>query len=186
MSSLAAAPQSVLTTGSIDPAHSTVEFGVKHMMISTVRGRFADFHATVVTDAVAPAQTRIEAAINVASIDTRESSRDTHLKSADFFDAGNYPSLRFVSKRIEGSLEGKFKVVGDLTIRDTTREVVLDVKYEGEGKDPYGNDKRAFVATTRIDRRDYGLLWNVALETGGLLVSNDVRITIEAQFKREA
>ena len=185
MSSLAASP-TTLTTWSIDPAHSTVEFGVKHMMISTVRGRFADFQATVVTDGGDPAQTRLEATINVASIDTRESSRDTHLRSADFFDAENYPSLRFVSKRIEGSLEGKFKVVGDLTIRDTTREVVLDVKYEGEGKDPYGNDKRAFLATTRVDRRDYGLLWNVALETGGLLVSNDVRITIEAQFKREA
>lgn len=186
MSSPATVPQTMLTTWSIDPAHSTVEFAVKHMMISTVRGRFADFHATVVTDDADPAQTRVEATISTASIDTREASRDTHLKSADFFDAGSYPNLTFVSKRVEGSLEGKFRVVGDLTIRDTTREVVLEVKYEGEGKDPYGNDKRAFIATTKVDRRDYGLLWNVALETGGLLVSNEVRITIEAQFKREA
>ena len=174
------------STWAIDPAHTTVEFAVKHMMISTVRGRFAEFSATVNGDGTDPAATRVEAKIGTASVDTREPSRDTHLKSADFFDAANYPEITFVSKRIEGNLEGKFKVTGDLTIRDTTREVVLDAEFQGEGRDPYGNQKRAYVATTKVDRRDYGLLWNVALETGGLLVSNDVKITIEAQFKREA
>lgn len=184
MSTLAT-PGTTLATWTIDPAHTTVEFAVKHMMISTVKGRFANFSATVTTDGADPEKARVEASIDAASLDTREPSRDTHLRSADFFDAESYPKLAFVSKRIDGSLDGKFKVIGDLTIRDTTREIVFDVEYEGAGKDPYGNEKRAFIATTKLDRRDYGLLWNVALETGGLLVSNDVRITIEAQFKRE-
>ncbi len=173
------------TSWTIDPAHTTVEFAVKHMMISTVRGRFADFSASLTGDTGDPASTRLEAKIGTASIQTGESSRDTHLKSADFFDVANYPDITFVSKRIEGNLDGKFKVTGDLTIRDATREVVLDAEFQGEGTDPYGNEKRGYVATTKVDRRDFGLLWNVALETGGLLVSNDVRITIEAQFKRE-
>ena len=178
--------QTTATAWTIDPAHTTVEFAVKHMMISTVRGRFGDFSASVVGDSSDRAGIQLEAKISTASVDTREPSRDTHLKSADFFDAANYPELTFVSKRIEGNPEGRFKVTGDLTIKDVTREVVLDAEFQGEGKDPYGNEKRGYVATTRVDRREFGLLWNVALETGGLLVSNDVRITIEAQFKRES
>lgn len=174
-----------LSTWKIDPSHASVEFAVKHMMISTVRGRFAEYDATIVTDESNPAASRVEASIVAASIDTREPNRDAHLKSPDFFDAEGYPKLQFVSKRVEGDVEGKFRVIGDLTIRGTTREVVLDVEYQGEGRDPYGNEKRAYTATTKVDRRDFGLLWNVALETGGLLVSNDIRITIEAQFKRE-
>jgi polyisoprenoid-binding protein YceI len=174
-----------LSTWKIDPSHASVEFAVKHMMISTVRGRFGDYDATVVTDESNPKATKVEATIRVASIDTGEANRDAHLRSPDFFNAEGYPELTFVSKRVEGDLDGRFKVIGDLTIRGTTREVLLDVEYQGEGRDPYGNEKRAYTATTRIDRRDFGLLWNVALETGGLLVSNDIRITIEAQFKRE-
>lgn len=175
-----------LSTWKIDPSHATVEFAVKHMMISTVRGRFAGYDATIVTDEYNPAATRVEATISADSIDTGDPNRDAHLKSPDFFDVGGYPTLTFASKRVNGDLEAKFKVVGDLTIRGTTREVTLDVEYQGEGRDPYGNDKRAYTATAKIDRRDFGLLWNVALEAGGLLVSNDIRITIEAQFKRES
>lgn len=175
-----------LSTWKIDPSHATVEFAVKHMMISTVRGRFAGYDATIVTDEYSPAATRVEATISADSIDTGDPNRDAHLKSPDFFDVGGYPTLTFASKRVNGDLEAKFKVVGDLTIRGTTREVTLDVEYQGEGRDPYGNDKRAYTATAKIDRRDFGLLWNVALEAGGLLVSNDIRITIEAQFKRES
>lgn len=173
---------SALSTWKIDPSHTTVEFAVKHMMISTVRGRFAEYDATLTSG---ESQPRVEATISTASVDTGEPNRDAHLKSADFFDAEGYPTLTFVSRRVDGNLEGRFKVIGDLTIRGTTREVVLDVQYQGEGRDPYGNEKRAFLATTKVDRREFGLLWNVALETGGLLVSNEVRITIEAQFKRE-
>lgn len=175
-----------LSTWTIDPTHSAVEFAVKHMMISTVRGRFTEYAATITTPETDPTRSRAEVTIDVASIDTGEPSRDAHLKSADFFDVEGFPKLTFVSKRVQGDPEGTFKVIGDLTIRGTTREVVLDVEYQGEGRDPYGNEKRGFVATTKVDRREFGLLWNVALETGGLLVSNDVRITIEAQFKRQA
>lgn len=175
-----------LSTWKIDPSHATVEFAVKHMMISTVRGRFAGYDATFVTDESNPAATRVEATISADSIDTGDPNRDAHLKSPDFFDVEGYPKLTFASKRVNGDLEGKFKVVGDLTIRGTTREVTLDVEYQGAGRDPYGNEKRAYTATAKVDRRDFGLLWNVALEAGGLLVSNDIRITIEAQFKRES
>lgn len=175
-----------LSTWKIDPSHAAVEFAVKHMMISTVRGRFADYDATVIIDESNPAGAKVVAAISAGSINTGDPNRDAHLKSADFFDAEGYPELTFVSKRVEGNLEGKFKVIGDLTIRGTTREIALDVEYQGEGRDPYGNEKRAYTATTKVDRRDFGLLWNVALEAGGLLVSNDIRITIEAQFKRES
>lgn len=175
-----------LSTWKIDPSHAAVEFAVKHMMISTVRGRFAEYDATIVADESNPVAAKVEATIRAASIDTGAPDRDAHLKSPDFFDAEGYPELTFVSKRVAGNPEGKFKVIGDLTIRGTTREIALDVEYQGEGRDPYGNEKRAYSATTKVDRRDFGLLWNVALETGGLLVSNEIRITIEAQFKRES
>jgi polyisoprenoid-binding protein YceI len=174
------------TTWTIDPAHATVEFAVKHLMISTVRGRFAGFSAAITSDDANPANSTIDATIDVATIDTREASRDTHLKSADFFDVEQFPSMTFASKRIEGDLRGEFRIVGDLTIRGTTREVVLEAEFGGEGTDPYGNAKRAYTASTKIDRRDFGLLWNVGLETGGILVGNEVKITIEAQFKRDA
>jgi polyisoprenoid-binding protein YceI len=175
-----------LSTWKIDPSHTAVEFAVKHMMISTVRGRFGDYDAAVTIDESNPAGAEVVATISAGSINTGDPNRDAHLKSADFFDAEGYPKLTFVSKRVEGNLEGKFKVIGDLTIRGTTREIALDVEYQGEGRDPYGNEKRAYTATTKVDRRDFGLMWNVALEAGGLLVSNDIRITIEAQFKRES
>lgn len=175
----------IASTWKVDPSHTAVEFAVKHMMISTVRGRFTEYAATVTTDEADPASTRVDAVIDVASVNTGDEKRDAHLKSADFFDAEGFPKLTFVSKRVDGNLEKRFKVIGDLTIRGTTREVVLDVEFQGEGRDPYGNEKRGFIATTKVDRREFGLLWNVALEAGGLLVSNDVRITIEAQFTRE-
>lgn len=173
------------STWKIDLSHSAVEFAVKHMMISTVRGRFTEYAATVTTDDADPTATSVEATVQGASITTGDEKRDAHLKSSDFFDVEGFPKLTFTSRRIDGNLDRKFKLIGDLTIRGTTREVVLDVEFQGEGRDPYGNEKRGFIATTKVDRREFGLLWNVALETGGLLVSNDVRITIEAQFTRE-
>ena len=179
-------PTSV-TTWTIDPTHSLVEFSTKHMMITTVKGRFTDVKGTITTDAQDPAAGRAEVEIAAASLTTGTDQRDEHLRSADFFDVEKFPALTFRAKRVEGaSLEpgSEFRVVGDLTVRDVTREVTLAATCEGQGKDPWGNEKGSCSATTKIDRRDFGLTWNAALETGGVLVSNDIRIAIEVQAVR--
>ena len=172
------------TTWNLDPAHSSVEFAVKHMMFTTVRGRFKDFQGTIVVDEQNPDKSTVNVDINAASIDTGAADRDGHLRSADFLDVEKHPTMTFRSKRVEGAMkkEGdQFRVVGDLTIRGTTFEVSLDCVYEGTGKDPWGGIRAGARATTTIDRRDWGLKWNQALETGGILVGNDVRIEIEVQ-----
>lgn len=172
------------TTWTLDPAHSQVEFVVKHMMITKVRGRFAKVNGTLEVDESEPSNSRVEVEIDAPSIDTREEDRDTHLRSAEFLDVESHPTLTFRSKRVEGlALEegSAFEVVGDLTIRGATREVTLEAVYEGRGLDPWGGERLAFSADTVIDRREFGLEWNQALETGGILVSNDVRIHLEAQ-----
>jgi polyisoprenoid-binding protein YceI len=172
----------------IDPAHTLVEFKARHMMITTVRGRFADVSGTVVVDEENPDNSRVEVEIDASSIDTRESDRDTHLKSEDFLDVEKHPEITFRSKRIEGAHReagDEFKVVGDLTIRGETREVVLDARYEGRGNDPWGGERAGFSASTKIDRREWGLTWNAALETGGILVSNDLDIELQVQAVRE-
>ena len=172
------------TIWNLDPAHSSVEFAVKHMMFTTVRGRFKELKGTVELDPADPNGAAVSAEINAASLDTGTPDRDAHLRSADFLDADKHPTITFRSKRVEGAMakEGdKFKVIGDLTIRDTTMEVTLDCVYEGEGKDPWGGTRAGARATVTIDRRDWGLKWNQALETGGILVANEVRIEIEAQ-----
>jgi polyisoprenoid-binding protein YceI len=168
-------------TWQIDPAHTEVEFAVKHMMISTVKGRFADVSGTITLDETDLAGSSVEVEIDVASIDTRQADRDAHLRSADFFDVENHPKLTFRSRRVEAEGQGRFRVVGDLTIRGVTREVVLEATDEGRGTDPWGNAKAGFSARTSIDRQDYGLTWNAALETGGILVGNEVKITLEVQ-----
>lgn len=175
------------STWELDPAHSQAEFVVKHMMITKVRGRFATVNGVVELDEGDPTASRVEVEIDAASIDTREEDRDTHLRSADFLDVENYPTLTFRSKRVEGlELEPgtDFRVVGDLTIRGTTKEVTLDAVFEGQGTDPWGGDRLGFSADTKIDRREYGLEWNQALEAGGILVGNDVKIHLEAQAVR--
>lgn len=171
-------------TWNIDPAHTSVEFVVKHMMFTTVRGRFKDVKGTVSVDEKNPGRSTVTAEIAAASIDTGAADRDKHLRSADFLDVEKHPTITFRSKRVEGAMgkEGdRFKVTGDLTIRGTTMEVTLDVTFEGRGKDPWGNQRAGARATTEIDRREWGLKWNQALETGGILVGNNVRIEIEAQ-----
>jgi polyisoprenoid-binding protein YceI len=176
------------TVWKIDPAHTTVEFAVKHMMFTTVRGRFKDVAGTIVVDEAHPERSAVEVEIGAASIDTGVADRDAHLRSADFLDAETYPTLTFKSKRIEGAhaREGdRFRVVGDLTIRGTTLEVTLEATFEGTGQDPWGGLRAGFRATTEIDRRDWGLQWNQALETGGILVGNNVRIEIEAQAVKQ-
>ena len=168
------------TTWTIDPSHSTVEFVAKHMMITTVKGRFAEFTGTIVADEENLAGSSVDVTMQTASIDTRSEQRDGHLRSADFLDVENYPEVTFRSTRVEGTKE-EFKLTGDLTIRGVTRPITLDVTFGGEGKDPWGGTRASFSAHGKFDRRDFGLTWNVALETGGILVSNEVKINIEAQ-----
>jgi polyisoprenoid-binding protein YceI len=172
------------TTWTIDPAHSSIELAVKHMMFTTVRGRFKDFKGTVTVDEQNPDNSRVDVEIVAASLDTGSPDRDAHLRSADFLDVGNHPSLTFRSKNVAGAMkvEGdRFTVTGDLTIRGTTMEVTLDAQFEGIGTDPWGGTRAGARATAKIDRRDWGLKWNQALETGGILVANEVRIEVEVQ-----
>ena len=172
------------TTWQLDPTHSSLELAVKHMMFTTVRGRFSDVKGTIEVDEQNPDRSTVNVEIAAASIDTGVADRDAHLRSADFLDVENHPTITFRSKRVEGAMKNegdRFKVIGDLTIRGKSVEVTLDSVYLGSGKDPWGNFKSAAEATAKIDRRDFGLTWNQALETGGILVSNDVRVDIQVQ-----
>ena len=178
--SATAAPTASRTTWKIDPSHTTVEFVAKHMMITTVRGRFAEFEGTIVADEENLGDSSVEVTFKAASIDSRAEQRDGHLRSPDFLDVENHPEVTFKSTRVEGTKEN-FRVTGDLTIRGTTRPITLDATFEGTGKDPWGGTRSSFSAHGKFDRRDFGLTWNVALEAGGILVSNEVKIQIEAQ-----
>lgn len=172
------------TTWKIDSTHTSLELAVKHMMFTTVRGRFNGVRGTIVVDEENPASSTIEVEVDASTLDTGVADRDGHLRSADFLDVENHPSITFRSKRVEGAIrsEGdKFTITGDLTIRGVTKEVTLDGRFEGTGKDPWGGTRAGARATGKIDRRDWGLVWNQALETGGILVSNDVRIEVEVQ-----
>jgi polyisoprenoid-binding protein YceI len=176
------------TTWEIDPNHTTVEFAVKHMMFTTVRGRFKDVKGTILADEANPSNSSVQVEIAAASIDTGVADRDAHLKSADFLDAEHHPTIAFRSRRVDGAgtKEGdRFKVIGDLTIRGTTLEVTLDCTYEGMGTDPWGGTRAGARATGEIDRREWGLKWNQALETGGILVGNAVKMEIEVQAVRK-
>ena len=173
------------TTWELDPAHTHVEFAVKHMMIATVKGKFTEVSGTITLDDGAPEKSSVEATLGAASIDTRVGQRDTHLRSADFLDAEHFPAITFRSTRVEPQGDGKARVTGDLTIRGVTRPLTLDVTEEGRGKDPWGGERVGFSATGKLDRRDFGLNWNQALEAGGVLVGNEVRITIEAEAVRK-
>lgn len=172
------------TTWAIDPSHTLVQFSAKHMMLTTVRGNFSEVSGAIAIDGEDPKRSNVQVDIDAASIDTRVEGRDEHLRSGDFLDVENHPTIRFASRSVEAERVtpgDEFRVVGDLTIRGVTREVVLDVLYEGRGRDPWGGERVSFSASTRIDRRDFGLTWNQALEAGGVLVSNEIRITLEVQ-----
>ena len=170
-----------MATYSVDAAHSEIGFTVRHMMFAKVHGSFKKWETKLAYDAASPAKSSIEVDIDTASVDTREGQRDGHLRSGDFFDAEKFPKMIFKSKRIEPSGGGRYKLTGDLTIRDVTREVTLDVEQTGTGKDPWGNDRLGFSAKGSINRSDWGLKWNQALEAGGVLVSDKVDIDVEAQ-----
>lgn len=176
------------TTWKLDPAHTSVEFAVKHMMFTTVRGRFTDVEGTITVDEDDPSSSSVEVEIGAASIDTGVEDRDNHLRSGDFLDVENHPKITFRSTRVEGAaLEpgGTFRVAGDLEIRGGTHEVTLETMYEGQGQDPWGGTRAGFGAATTVDRRDWGLKWNQALETGGILVGNEVKIELEAQAVKQ-
>ena len=182
MSALAT-PQTATTTWNIDPAHSAAEFKVKHMMISNVKGQFAKVTGVLTLDEVELGNSRVEALIEAGSIETRDAQRDAHLKSADFFDVEKFPTLSFKSTRISLVRDGELAVEGALTIRGVTRTVIFSV--EGPtppAKDPWGNTRVAVSATTKINRKDFGLTWNTALETGGILVGDEVTITLDVEF----
>jgi polyisoprenoid-binding protein YceI len=173
----------IATTWTLDPSHTTIEFSAKHLMITTVKGRFTAMEGTVTVPSDSPAAASVDITIQAASVDTRTEQRDQHLRSADFLDVEKFPTITFRSTKIAGSGE-QFTMTGDLTIHGTTRSVTLDVTNEGVAKDPWGGTRMGFSATGKIDRREFGLVWSQALETGALLVSNDIKIQIEAQVVR--
>jgi polyisoprenoid-binding protein YceI len=182
MSTRTTAPTTV-STWNLDPVHSVVEFKVKHMMISNVKGQFTGISGVLTLDESDVTKSRVEVTIDASTIKTRDSQRDTHLKSEDFLDVEKYPTLTFKSKSVKRSGGGEGTVTGDLTIHGVTREVVFQV--EGPtppNKDPWGNTRLGLSATTKISRKDFGLIWNAALETGGLLVGDDVTISLDVQF----
>jgi polyisoprenoid-binding protein YceI len=179
----AALPRTSTTTWNIDPAHTVAEFKVKHMMIANVKGHFAKVSGVLIRDESDPANDRVEATIEAASLHTRDEQRDAHLKSADFFDVEKFPNLHFKSSAVSVVRDGELSVEGDLTIHGVTRKVRFAV--EGPtppAKDPWGNTRIGLSATTKINRKDFGLTWNTALETGGVLVGDDISITLDAQF----
>ena len=183
MSQTSPQPSEQTSTWDVDPVHSSAEFKVKHMMISNVRGHFSKVSGVLTLDDSDVTKSKVETSIEAASIDTRDEQRDTHLKSADFLDVENHPWLTFVSTRINDLGIGELSVEGDLTIRGVTRPVTFSV--EGPTPpttDPWGNVRIAISATTKINRKDFGLTWNTALETGGILVGDEVTINLDTEF----
>ena len=165
----------------IDTAHSQITFTVRHMVFAKVRGRFGKWAGTLQLDPQDLGRSRVEVTIDAASIDTSDATRDGHLKSPDFFDAARFPELKFTSRSVETRGPDKARITGDLTLHGVTREVALDAEVAGRGKDPWGNERIGFSATGSLDRTDFGLQWNQALEAGGLLVGTRVDIEIDLQ-----
>lgn len=174
------------TTWRIDPSHTTVEFAVKHMMFATAKGRFGDVAGTIVLDEGDVARSSVEVEIDAASIDSRDAKRDGHLRSEDFLHVEQYPLVTFRSSRVEPAGGERLLVVGDLTLRGVTREVTLRAEPAGRGTSPWGSEVIGFSASTQISRKDFGLSWNVALETGGWLVGDAVTVQIDLEAIRQS
>jgi polyisoprenoid-binding protein YceI len=171
----------------IDPAHSAAHFSVRHLMISNVRGEFTKISGSALINPADPAKSTVEVTIEAASLNTREPQRDEHLRSADFFDVANHPTLTFRSNRIQALGADHFKLIGDLTIRGVTKEVTFDVLGPTASiKDPYGNVRAGIEATSKVNRKDFGLVWNALTEAGGVVVGDEVKITIEAELIQQA
>ena len=184
--STTAATTTATTTWNIDPAHSAAEFKVKHMMISNVRGKFSGISGTLNRFEADHTRSSLEVSVDVSTINTQDAQRDGHLKSPDFFHAEKFPAMTFKSTHIEQKGDG-YAVTGDLTIRGVTKPVTLTVEEVSEpAKDPWGNTRIGLTATTKINRKDFGLTWNTTLETGGVLVGEDVTITLDVQFIKAA
>jgi len=180
---VAVASTSLAATFEIDPAHTSVQFAVRHLMVSTVRGTLGKVAGTLTLDEQDPTKS----AVVVNGLDTREPKRDAHLKSPDFLDAAKYPTITFKSKRVTSAGAGKFQAVGDLTIRDVTREVTLDVEGAPQPfKDPFGNLKLGGSAHTKINRKDFGITWNKSLDGGGVLVGDDIDVTIDVELAQKS
>jgi polyisoprenoid-binding protein YceI len=184
--STAAKTETSTSTWKIDPVHSAVQFKVKHMMISNVKGEFASVTGTLELDSEYIGKSKLEATIDATTINTRDPQRDAHLKSADFLDVEKFPVLTFQSGKVTKRADGDLAVEGDLTIHGVTRNETFDVEApSAPQKDPWGNQRIGLSATTRINRKDFGLTWNTALETGGILVGDEVTITLDVQFVKE-
>ncbi|MFL5378165.1 MAG: YceI family protein [Myxococcales bacterium] len=175
-----------LGTWNIDPSHSAIAFSVRHMVVSKTRGRFNKWSGQLRFDPANPSASSVEVDIDPASLDTGDTQRDAHLRSADFFDVEKYPTASFRSTKVELAGEGRYRVTGNLTVHGITQPVLLDVSYEGSGKDPWGGERAGFSATTTIDRKHFGLEWNKALETGGLLVGEKVELNLEIEAVKQA
>lgn len=169
----------------IDSVHTSVTFSARHMMISNVRGQFDEVSGSVEFNPEQPEQSSVDVRIKAGSINTSEPQRDAHLKSPDFLDVENFPEITYKSRQVEVIDENRGRVTGDLTIRDVTRQVILDVEYAGMSRSPWGASAAGFTATTSINRKDWGLVWNVALETGGVLVGDTIKITIELELVQQ-
>ena len=180
-----AAVTPTVSTWQIDPIHSNVEFSVRPLMISTVRGRMTQFTGEIRLDEADPPRGAVHAEIAAASIDTHEEIRDGHLRSADFLDVSNHPTITFDSRTIEGDSKEGWRVTGDLTMRGVTRPVTLDMTESGAGTDPWGNERRGFSASTVIDRRDFDLVWNQVLDTGGIVLGHHVKITLDVEAVKQ-
>ncbi len=169
----------------IDTAHSEITFSVRHMMISKARGRFDEFGGTINFDEENPSASTVDVTIQADSINTRNDDRDGHLKSADFLNVAEYPTITFTSTKVTPTDDDEGKLTGNLTIAGVTKEVTLDVEYAGQALSPWGATSAGFSGSTKIDRRDFGLTWNAALETGGVLVGNDIKIEIELELVKQ-
>jgi len=176
MTTLAA--ETGVSTWTIDPYHSSAEFAVKHLMVSTVRGRFGGVEGALRIDEADPAASSVSASIDVATVATGVEQRDQHLRSGDFFGAEEFPRMTFASTRVERRDGERWRVTGDLTVRDVTKQVVLETESEGRGQDMDGKERAGFTATTTLNRKDFGLTWNALLETGGVAVGDTVKITL--------
>ncbi|GCF09693.1 YceI family protein [Dictyobacter arantiisoli] len=168
----------------IDATHSNIGFAIRHMVVSTTRGHFTAVSGTLNIDEATPANSWVQAEADVASIDTHDANRDGHLRSADFFDAEKYPKITFKSTNVTKA-GSDYKVTGDLTIRDVTKSVTFDVEYSGIIKDPYGLQRTGFTATTKISRKEFGLVWNGLLETGGAVIGDEVKLNLEFEATQQ-
>lgn len=170
----------------VDPTHSAIEFSVKHMMIAKVKGSFNKFEASILANPSDLTTAEIDFTVDVSSIDTRNADRDNHLRSADFFDVEKNPTLTFKSTKIVKTDEDEYDVTGDVTLNGVTQEETFNITFEGQGKDPWGNEKAGFSGKGKVKRSDYGLTYNAALETGGVLIGDQITLTIEIEAAKEA